>query len=282
MAALWLVAKPKPGEFDERFTGSAVAGAIDTPIAIHAAALKRRWGKIQIAGDLPPVVEGPVEHLPRQDGGEFTPIPRIVQSALAVRLAASCCASRACSRTASSSRIISRVSDSRRRKWFNSATRWVGSGRPSPVLRALMSASPERPGWRATRRCDFRCARAPAPGIPALDAAASRLPLPRSARPRSGKHRDRRQTLPPRREGARQRPAGRFGAAVASGDQDAGRLDNVVDHAVRGQKSMQPKSIPPGLKAADDKRSRVIRRIQPVAQAGDESKQSCPSPASRR
>src|ERR1700683_5324620 len=68
------------------------------------------------------------------------------------------------------------VSDSRRRKRFNSATRWVGSGRPSPVLRALMSASQERrdglsrtPGWRATRRCDFRCARAPAPGIPAPD-----------------------------------------------------------------------------------------------------------------
>jgi hypothetical protein len=51
--------------------------------------------------------------------------------------------------------------------------------------------------------------------------------------------------------------------------------DNVVDHAVGGQKSMQPKSIPPGLKAADDKHRRVIRRIQPVAQAGDESKQSC-------
>src|SRR5271155_150024 len=70
MAALWLVAKPKPGELDERFAGSAVAGAIDAPIAIHAAALKRRWGKTQIAGDLPPVVEHPVEHLPRQDGGE--------------------------------------------------------------------------------------------------------------------------------------------------------------------------------------------------------------------
>src|SRR5580693_3415727 len=38
---------------------------------------------------------------------------------------------------------------------------------------------------------------------------------------------------------------------------------------------MQPKSIPPGLKAADDKRRRVIRRIQPVAQAGDESQQAC-------
>jgi hypothetical protein len=44
--------------------------AIDASIAIHAAALKRRWGKTQIAGDLPPVVERPVEHLPRQDGGE--------------------------------------------------------------------------------------------------------------------------------------------------------------------------------------------------------------------
>ena len=70
MAALWLVAKPKPGELDKRFAGSAVAGAIDASIAIHAAALKRRWGKTQIAGDLPPVVEGPVEHLPRQNGGE--------------------------------------------------------------------------------------------------------------------------------------------------------------------------------------------------------------------
>jgi hypothetical protein len=38
---------------------------------------------------------------------------------------------------------------------------------------------------------------------------------------------------------------------------------------------MQPKSIPPGLKAADDKRRRVIRRIQLAAQAGDESKQPC-------
>jgi hypothetical protein len=66
-----------------------------------------------------------------------------------------------------------------------------------------------------------------------------------------------------------------FSAPGASGDQDAGRLDNVVDHAVGGQKSMQPKSIPPGLKAADDTHRRVIRRIQPVAQAGDESKQSC-------
>src|ERR1700722_19981215 len=70
VAALWLVAKPKPGELDERFAGSAVACAIDAPIAIHAAALKRRWGKTQIAGDLPPVVERPIEHLPRQDGGE--------------------------------------------------------------------------------------------------------------------------------------------------------------------------------------------------------------------
>src|ERR1700733_6697822 len=70
MAAPRLVAKPKPGELDKRFAGSAVAGAIDAPIAIHAAALKRRWGKTQIAGDLPPVVEGPVERLPRQDGGE--------------------------------------------------------------------------------------------------------------------------------------------------------------------------------------------------------------------
>src|SRR4029077_5625956 len=49
----------------------------------------------------------------------------------------------------------------------------------------------------------------------------------------------------------------------------------MVDHAVRREKSMQPKSIPPGLKAADDKRGRVIRRIQPVAQASDESKQPC-------
>jgi hypothetical protein len=45
LAALWLVAKPKPGELDERFAGSAVAGAIDPSIAIHAAALKRRRGK---------------------------------------------------------------------------------------------------------------------------------------------------------------------------------------------------------------------------------------------
>jgi hypothetical protein len=44
-AALWLVPKPKPGELDERFADSAVAGAIDAPIAIHAAALKRRWGR---------------------------------------------------------------------------------------------------------------------------------------------------------------------------------------------------------------------------------------------
>ena len=67
-------------------------------------------------------------------------------------------------------------------------------------------------------------------------------------------------------ERARQHPAGRFlRAPGASGDQDAGRLDTVVDHAVGGQKSMQPKSIPPGLKAADDKHRRVIRRIQPVA-----------------
>ena len=98
MAALWLVKRSQsPGELDERFAGSAVAGAIDASIAIHAAALKRRWGKTQIAGDLPPVVERPVEHLPRQDGGEFTPIPRIVQSALTIRLAESCWASRACS-----------------------------------------------------------------------------------------------------------------------------------------------------------------------------------------
>jgi hypothetical protein len=33
--------------------------------------------------------------------------------------------------------------------------------------------------------------------------------------------------------------------------------------------------MPPGLNAADDKRRRVIRRIQLVAQAGDESKQAC-------
>jgi hypothetical protein len=65
-----LVPKSKPGELDERFAGSAVAGAIDAPIAIHAPALKRRWGKTQIAGDLPPVVEGPVKQHPRQDGGE--------------------------------------------------------------------------------------------------------------------------------------------------------------------------------------------------------------------
>jgi hypothetical protein len=39
-----------------------------------------------------------------------------------------------------------------------------------------------------------------------------------------------------------------FGALRASGDQDAGRLDDVVNHAARRQKSMQPKCIPPGLK----------------------------------
>jgi hypothetical protein len=39
-----------------------------------------------------------------------------------------------------------------------------------------------------------------------------------------------------------------FGAPRASGDQDAGRLDNVVNHAARRQKSMQPKCSPPGLK----------------------------------
>jgi hypothetical protein len=49
----------------------------------------------------------------------------------------------------------------------------------------------------------------------------------------------------------------------------------MVDHAVRREKSMQPKSIPPGLKAADDKRRRVIIRIQPMAQASDEGKQPC-------
>ena len=38
-----------------------------------------------------------------------------------------------------------------------------------------------------------------------------------------------------------------FGALRASGDQDAGRLDNVVNHAAQRQKSMQP-NAPPGLK----------------------------------
>ncbi len=66
----------------------------------------------------------------------------------------------------------------------------------------------------------------------------------------------------------------RLGTSGAAGHQYAGRLDNVVDHAVRNQKSVQPKSIPPGLKTADDYRSRLIWRIQPTAQASDESKQS--------
>jgi hypothetical protein len=64
-----------------------------------------------------------------------------------------------------------------------------------------------------------------------------------------------------------------FGAPGASGHQDAGRLDYVVDHPMRGQKSMQPESIPPGLKAADHERRCVIRRIQSTAQAGDECEQ---------
>ena len=131
----------------------------------------------------------------------------------------------------------------RRRKRFNSATRWVGSGRPSPVLRALMSASPrngetascERPGWRATRRCDFRRVRAPAPGIPASDAAASRLPLPRTARPRSGSTGIAGKLCgQDAKEPYSVQPVG-FSAAGAPGDQDARRLDNVADHAVRGQ-----------------------------------------------
>ena len=137
------------------------------------------------------------------------------------------------------------------------------------------TASPERPGWRATRRCDFRCARAPAPGIPAPDG-----PLRvflfhgRHDHGPAGAGIAGKLCGQDAKEPDSVQPVG-FSAPGASGDQDAGRLDNVVDHAVGGQKSMQPKSIPPGLKAADDKHRRVIRRIQPVAQAGDESKQSC-------
>ena len=64
-----------------------------------------------------------------------------------------------------------------------------------------------------------------------------------------------------------------FGAPGASGHQNAGRLDNVIEHAVRGQKSMQPKSIPSRLEAADDERRRLIWSIQSTAQVGDKSKQ---------
>ena len=47
-------------------------------------------------------------------------------------------------------------------------------------------------------------------GHPCHRRASSRLALPRTARPRSGKEQDRRKTLRPRREGAQQSPGGRF------------------------------------------------------------------------
>ena len=148
-------------------------------------------------------------------------------------------------------------------------------------LRALMSASQERrdglsrtPWVASNAAMRFRCA-ACCTRNSRSRCGRSRLPLPRTARPRPASTwiagslcgQD-------AKEPDSVQPVG-FGAPGASGDQDAGWFDNMVDHVVRGQKSMQPKSVPPGLKAADDKRSRVIRRIQPVAQAGDESKQSC-------
>ena len=52
------------------FAGATVAGAIDPPVAIHPAALERRWREAEIGCDLPPVVEGPVEHFLRQNGRE--------------------------------------------------------------------------------------------------------------------------------------------------------------------------------------------------------------------
>jgi hypothetical protein len=39
-----------------------IAGAIDPPVAIHPAALERRWRKAEIGGDLTTVVERPVEY----------------------------------------------------------------------------------------------------------------------------------------------------------------------------------------------------------------------------
>jgi hypothetical protein len=70
-AALWLVPKPKPSELDERFAGSAVAGALDAPIAIHAAALKRSdppalasssltCSDVARTGDLPAILNTPI------------------------------------------------------------------------------------------------------------------------------------------------------------------------------------------------------------------------------
>jgi len=54
-----------------------------------------------------------------------------------------------------------------------------------------------------------------------------------------------------------------FGAPRASGDQDAGRLDNVVTHAARRQKSMQPKcsAARPQI-AAERPRPEVDRGLQ--------------------
>lgn len=52
-----------------------------------------------------------------------------------------------------------------------------------------------------------------------------------------------------------------FGALRASGDQDGGRLDNVVNHAAQRQKSMQPNAPRPQM-AAERPRPEVDRGLQ--------------------
>ena len=193
------------------------------------------------------------------------------------------------SRAASSSRIISRVSDSRRRKRFNSAKRDGSSraGRPSPVLRTpCMSGSQERRHGLSRTPCGWRATR----GDAIFDPHAllhQEFPLP--MRPLRvflfhGRH-----DHGPASTGIAGKLCGQdakepdrvqavgFIAAGASSDQDAGRLDNLVDHAVRGQKSMQPKSIP--ALASKQLTTSVDASSEGssfwVPQAGDESKQSC-------
>ena len=70
-AAVWLITQPEPSALDERLARPRIAGPAYPAIAIHPTALERCWGKAEITGDLPAVLERTIEHFARQNGGEI-------------------------------------------------------------------------------------------------------------------------------------------------------------------------------------------------------------------
>jgi hypothetical protein len=69
-----LVAKPEPGKLDHGRSCAGVAGAADAPIPVYSSTLGG-GGDADVAGDLTPVVERPIEYLACEDGRKILSEP---------------------------------------------------------------------------------------------------------------------------------------------------------------------------------------------------------------